>query len=355
MADLTDLNNQKAELTDRAQTQIQDLLDAKSNLSGVLNNGGTDAEIDAADQAVADAKSMLDDTKDSLKQVEQQISAATPEPTTNVPQSDIISAAKQAAGTILGDTSQFALSLRNSVGNGLKALIGFGALPKKPVRATVNTLNSRNEPINDDLRVKIRVPSEYYQSSFTQGLNGELSNLTGIIFPYTPTISYEHKAEYNSQSPIHSNFAVYFYKNSSVSPISISGKFTVQNEKDAGVYLATVHMLRSLMKMRSGGTRMDPSSGSPPPVCRLDAYGDFMLSNVPVVISSYRVELPDNVDYYTIGKKGGIGGNTYNKTSVPTLSTIAITCIPIYSRREMQEFSVTDWLGTSAARKAGFL
>jgi hypothetical protein len=355
MADLTDLNNQKAELTARAQSQISDYQNALGNLSSAQGGGGTADEIASAQMAVDETKAMLDDTKDSLNQVEQQISAETPEPITNVPQSDIISAAKQAAGTILGDTSQFALSLKSSLGLGLKAAIGFGALPKKPVRATVNTLNSRNEPINDDLRVKIRVPSEYYQSSFTQGLNGELSNLTGIIFPYTPSISYEHKADYNSQSPVHSNFAIYFYKNSSVSPISISGKFTVQNEKDAGVYLATVHMLRSLMKMRSGGTRMDPSSGSPPPVCRLDAYGDFMLSNVPVVISSYRVELPDNVDYYTIGKNGGIGGSTYNKTSVPTLSTIAITCIPIYSRREMQEFSVTDWLGASAARKAGFL
>ena len=355
MADLTDLNNQKAELTSRAQSQISDYQNALGNLASAQSGGATSAELQSAQSGVDTAKAMLDDTKDALKQVEQQISTATEAPITNPSASDAASAVKQAAGVILGNTALTDFIPKLPSVSGLLSKIGFGAMPKKPTRATVNTVNSRNEKINDDLRVKIRVPPEYYQSTFTQGLNGELSNLTGIIFPYTPTISYEHKAEYNSQSPIHSNFAVNFYKNSSVSPISISGKFTVQNEKDAGVYLATIHMLRSLLKMRSGGIRLDPSSGSPPPVCRLDAYGDFMLQNVPVVISSYRFEMPDNVDYFTIGKTGGAGESTYSKTSVPTLSTIAITCIPVYSRREMQKFAVTDWLGTKSTRQAGFL
>ena len=196
------------------------------------------------------------------------------------------------------------------------------------------------------LRVRIRVPPKYLNAT-TSGLRNELSveNLGGIVFPYTPSISYEVKADYSPSNPLHSNFAINFYQRSSVSAISISGKFSVENSEDAGVYLSTIHLLKALTKMRSGGAGGDFDSGAPPPICRLDAYGEMMLQNVPVAITSFRVELPDGVDYFTC--------NSYihGVNSVPTVSTIAITCLPMYSRSEMQEFSVTGYLNKSYNRK----
>jgi hypothetical protein len=98
--------------------------------------------------------------------------------------------------------------------------------------------------------------------------------------------------------------------------------------------------------MLSGG---EDNSGSPPPVCRLDAYGDFMLKNVPVAISNFKFELPDGVDYFTINE------GPFKQTSVPTISTISLTLIPMYSRAEMQKFKVTDWLNNEKTRKDGYL
>lgn len=196
-----------------------------------------------------------------------------------------------------------------------------------------------------DTRVRIRVPPKYLTRA-TSGVNNELSlsKLGGIIFPYTPSISYEVKADYSAQNPLHSNFAINFYQRSSVGPISITGKFSVENAADAGVYLATKHLLMALTRMRSGGgTGGDPDSGAPPPICRLDAYGE-MLRNVPVAITSFRVELPDSVDYF-------ITNNGFGIHSVPTMSTIAITCLPMYSRDEMQKFSVTGYLNKSYSNK----
>jgi hypothetical protein len=201
---------------------------------------------------------------------------------------------------------------------------------------------------NEDLRVKIRVPSDYIKMT-TRGSKGELAELKGIIFPYTPTITVEHKADYANQNVMHSNFALHFYQRSSVSPIQITGEFTVQNEKDAAVYLATVHLLRALTKMKTG---LDSDPGSPPPVCRLDAYGEYMLKNVPVAISNFRLELPNKVDYFTIGKSVA---SVYGQTSVPTLSTISVTLIPIFSRAEMQKFSVNNWLSEKQTRRNGYL
>jgi hypothetical protein len=88
----------------------------------------------------------------------------------------------------------------------------------------------------------------------------------------------------------------------------------------------------------------------------LDAYGDFMLSNVPVAIGSFRVELPDSVDYFTAGQVNDVNDRSpYGQAFVPTKSTISITCIPMYSRAEMQKFSVTGWLGDPEVRRSGIL
>lgn len=233
-----------------------------------------------------------------------------------------------------------------------------GAMPKTPSAASVNFKSITGEEQPKDMRVKIRVPRNYL-TQLTSGITEKskvLEQFSGIIFPYTPQIGFEHKAEYSAQQPLHSNFTQYFYQRSSVSAINISGKFTVSNEDDAIVYIATIHLLRALTKMRYGGTTGDADSGSPPPVCRLDAYGTFQLDNVPVVISSFKTDLPDNVDYYTVGKKTStIGNRLYEKTSVPVISTISLNLLPVYSRDEMQKFNVTQWLNEKYVRKAGYL
>ena len=82
-----------------------------------------------------------------------------------------------------------------------------------------------------DTRVKILVPPSY-QTSFTSGYRNNLKPLTGIIFPYTPQISFEHKADYNSDMPLHSNFSINFYKSSYVGDISICLLYTSPSPRD---------------------------------------------------------------------------------------------------------------------------
>jgi hypothetical protein len=213
-----------------------------------------------------------------------------------------------------------------------------GAMPKIPPLPTVNISSMSSKSTSQDTRVKIRVPAAYL-TGFTSGLNKELQNLGGIIFPFTPSINQDYKADYSSASPTHSNYAQQFYKSSTVGAISITGKFSVQNDKDAGVYLATIHLLRALTKMRWGN---DSDSGSPPPICRLDAWGDFMFKDVPVAINSFRIDLPNTVDYFTIGKRNS---TIYGSTTVPTLSEINVVCLPMYSRQEILNYTVSGWLG----------
>jgi hypothetical protein len=234
-----------------------------------------------------------------------------------------------------------------------RALTKGANLPKPPAPAVKFTKADGNTHAVDT-RVRITVPFDYYKSPvMTAGGNvdPEWSNdavgvgaMKGIIFPYTPSIQYEHKATFASQNPAHSNFTQYFYQNSSVSPITISGKFTVENDTDAMFLLMTVHLLKSITKMQQG---FDTNAGSPPPVCRLFGYGNYMLENVPVVITSFSHELPENVDYFTAYKNSNPpppASVWFKDNSVPVVSSIKVVCNPIYSRQQIKDFSVNSWI-----------
>lgn len=273
---------------------------------------------------------------------------------TNPSSSAASTLAKYATNNLFSPTDAFSkikkdVSSVADFGKRIVPNVGVGAMPPAQPPVVVNMTDISGKKLGKDLRVRIMVPSNYL-TPITSGPANELGveNLHGIIFPYTPTINVEHKADYASQTPLHSNFPINFYQKSSVGTISISGKFSVENTNDAAVYIATVHLLKALTKMRFGGRTGDHDSGSPPPVCRLFAHGEWMFNNVPVAITSFRVELPDSVDYFTMPDNG-----QYGMTSVPTVSTIAISCLPMYSRNEMLNFNVTDYI--NAKPGAGYI
>ncbi len=218
--------------------------------------------------------------------------------------------------------------------------VAEGAESIPPLGTTVTIFDRKGNKRGNDLRVKIKVPPKYLD-----GLAQPLSLHQGILFPYTPAINYEFKADYGTSNPLHSNFTIYFYQRSSIGPININAKFTIENEDDAIIFAATIHCLKSLTRMRFGGAKYgDIDSGAPPPVCRLSGYGNGGLDNVPVVIQNFRLDLPDSVDYFTFRSPQDGPLNTDYIGSFPTLSMLNITCLPVFSRSEMQEFSVSKYL-----------
>lgn len=218
------------------------------------------------------------------------------------------------------------------------------AVPSNPVPAFARFKNA-------DRRVRLIVPEKYLTGpaagpTYGNTNRGILNLNGGVVFPYTPQISLEHTANYSSVNTMHSNFTQYFYKNSGVGEISVSGKFTVQNSFEAATLLAVQHLCRALIKMPFGD---DADAGSPPPVCRLMGYGDYQLEGTPVAIKSYKMDLPDNVDYFVVDKKYG-----YGTTSVPISTVITLMLVPLYSRQEQLQFSVEKWL-TGNQRIQGYL
>jgi hypothetical protein len=199
-------------------------------------------------------------------------------------------------------------------------------------KASVATASWSGE--KQDMRVMLKVPPGYLSGP---NIAPEIKAAGGIVFPYTPNIGYDTSASYGNTNPLHSNYTQYFFKNSAVSAISITGKFTVQNENEANIWLSIVHLGRVLTKMPFGNDTKF-LAGSAPPVLRLHGYGAHIFENVPVAITSFKFDLPEGVDYIYNS------GSGFTDAMAPAISTFTFSLIPMYSRKEIRNFSVDKWI-----------
>jgi hypothetical protein len=83
-----------------------------------------------------------------------------------------------------------------------------------------------------------------------------LSQTSGVVFPYTPSITVNHRARYGVTPLTHANYASYFYEGSEVSSININAEFTVQNIEEGQYLAAVIQFFRTMTKMFYGGSRL---------------------------------------------------------------------------------------------------
>jgi hypothetical protein len=147
-----------------------------------------------------------------------------------------------------------------------------------------------------DWRVKLRLApqADYLYKAQDPGILAPLAVTDGIIFPYTPTIDVQYRAEYNNYQPTHSNYMHYFYKGSSVQTVQLQAEFTAQDTKEAEYLLACMHFLKSASKMFYG---QDAQRGSPPPLLYLTGLGEYQFNEQPCVVSEFNLNLPSDVNY----------------------------------------------------------
>ena len=185
----------------------------------------------------------------------------------------------------------------------------------------------------NDWRVRLSIPMTHnFMSSSILGPLYETDY--SLVFPYTPNIIVNSTAKYNSLAPTHNNYAYPAYESSAVEQITITGEFSAENPIEAEYWVAANHYLRSVSKMAYGEST---TLGTPPPVVRLNGYGDFVFKDVPVVVESFMMNLPKDVDY--IKADVGPGGSW-----VPTLSEISVTLRVAYSRDSVNKFSLDSFV-----------
>ena len=211
--------------------------------------------------------------------------------------------------------------------------VGFNAAPpsRDISRATISKDISSAEA--SDWRVSLSVP-EIIMSAAGATMLPLKATGNRMIFPFTPTILLSHTANYGTVHPIQTNFAYHAYENSQVDNITLTGEFVQENQDDAQYWLASLHYLRTMTKMFYGES--DAPLGNPPPVARLNGYGKFVLNNIPVVITNFTTDLPQDVDYIECNFAG-------EPNYVPTQCTFTVTVAPNYARRSQSRFSLQDY------------
>lgn len=255
---------------------------------------------------------------------------------------------------------------------------------------------------NGDWRVKLRLaPGSDYLYRANDGLGGQSGILKplvvtdGVVFPYTPQIQTNYKANYNSYDLTHSNYRGYFYQGSSVDEINLTATFTAQDTYEAEYLLAVIHFFRSITKMFYG---KDGNAGTPPPLVFLQGLGEYQFNLHPCVVSSFTYNLPNDVDYIrarspnqanlpagllnrrqretvttnpfqaawkrleTVGvKKGGLNQTpapaalgTKSPTYVPTKIDIQLVLLPVQSRSQVSKNFSLEQYANGNLLKGGF-
>ena len=190
---------------------------------------------------------------------------------------------------------------------------------------------------------RVRITCQW--NIFNSPLFKLLENTGGVVWPYTPNVTVSTKAEYNSISPTHSNYAYQAYKSSVVDDITISGEFTCETETDAAYWIAATTFFKTATKMFFG---QGENAGNPPIVCNLTGYGSSIFDKVPVIIKTFSVDLKEDINYV---KCNTFGTNTW----VPVVSTVTVTVTPVYNRARMRKFSLQDYSRGKAANGVGYI
>lgn len=301
----------------------------------------------------------------------------------------VFGAATQAVNTAarLGSALSNIGSTGGTIGSAIRSL----NLPAggEAIGDLVSAFSAFGGDANDgDWRVRLSVPN--WASFKSSPVLKPLREAGGLVFPFTPQISIKSSTKYTAESPTHTNFPFQAFKNSDPGSIDIQASFAVEDSAQALYWIAAVHYLRSASKMFSGS---DPKAGNPPPIVFLNGYGNYVFKNVPVVITSFNITLPQDCDYISCDVVGsaagsvagvadsvggladaigdtfgggisgitstisdiagavsgvssllgtfGVGGTSSGGVAhVPTKSNVNITLVPIYSRAAARKFSL---------------
>jgi hypothetical protein len=232
-----------------------------------------------------------------------------------------------------------------------------------------------------DLRVRVSLAPNanyMYNTAASTSILYPLQATNGVIFPYMPKINVTYQAQYDPVDVAHTNYKIYNYKNSGIENLSVTGIFTAQNVVEANYVLAVIHFFRSVTKMFYGKDS-NPVRGTPPPLVYLSGLGAYNFDNHPMVVNTFTLTYPDDVDYINAGATtGGInladygrpaalpqarlrgsglapgGGTALAKqinrsevgsiTRVPTRISLSISCLPVVTRYAISnKFSLEEY------------
>jgi hypothetical protein len=242
----------------------------------------------------------------------------------------------------------------------------------------------------DDWRIRLSLAGSanyLYKIATKSDILYPLIATDGVVFPYTPVINSSYRANYDPAELTHSNYKMFFYKNSSVDDISITAEFTAQDTAEANYMLAVIHFFKSATKMFYGQDA-SPRAGTPPPLLYLTGYGLHQFQKHPLLLTSFSYNLPNDVDYIRAGSNAQWGGVSIAQvtsgsstrlgasglvagggakpaafsglasqdkvTYVPTKISLTLSLSPVVTRNDISKnFSLKDYAAGKLSAKTG--
>ena len=242
----------------------------------------------------------------------------------------------------------------------------------------------------DDWRIRLSLAgsADYlYKVATKADILYPLIATDGVVFPYSPTINSSYRANYDPSELTHSNYKMFFYKNSSVDDITIGADFTAQDTAEANYMLAVIHFFKSATKMFYGQDT-SPRAGTPPPLLYLTGYGLHQFQKHPLLLTNFSYNLPNDVDYIRAGSNAQWGGVSIAQLSsgsktrlgssgltpggvakpaafsglasqdkvtyVPTKISLSLTLVPVVTRNDISKnFSLKDYAAGKLSAKTG--
>ena len=220
----------------------------------------------------------------------------------------------------------------------------------------VNNVLGKENILTDsfDWRARLRPKSGGVKKFYGELDSGDhllrpLQESNGIVWQYTPTIFLSGSAEYNEALMQGMNYPINTYISSRPPEIPITADFSANDIYEARYLLAIMSFLKICTKSYFGDDAVAKgTAGTPPPVLLFEYLGDHGFNKVPVVVSNWSMQLPDNVDYVPV-----VVNNL--TTYVPTLTNILINLKPQYTPHKLRRRFSVEGITSGAAYTDGFI
>lgn len=203
---------------------------------------------------------------------------------------------------------------------------------------TVDTGQPHQE--NFDWRARLRPKKGgeeffYNQLGAKQYLLEPIQQSGGLVWQTTPQIFLSGTAEYNAEQGQGMNYPVQTFGKSTPPEIPVAADFFATNNYEARYLLAVLTFIKVATKGFFGDRAVINSEyGTPPPVMLFEYLGEHGFNKIPVVISNYTIQYPDDVDYVPVTFGDEV-------TYVPSRSNIMLNLSTAYTpHRVRRNFSM---------------
>ena len=231
------------------------------------------------------------------------------------------------------------------LGAGLQTPSDAEAALGLPSASTPKPPPAQAQPVPGDSEIRIKLSPLHPADVFQGGVINALKDIGGIMFPYTPTINFSQQVNYMDLQLVHSNTDYAAYTRTPSVTITITGKFTVQNQAEGVYALGCLHFLRTVSKSYFG--KLDGNkAGLPPPILLLNGYGNHMFNQLRVILKSHSWSFDDQIDGIVILTQGGVA-------RLPALFNVTCELTIVQTPQRMREQFSFDKFASGALMQPG--